>query len=94
MDLSNAYQIIPVHPDDQMLLGISWQGSTYVDRTLPFGLRSAPKIFTAVADCPAWSLHYEEVEFGIHYLDDFLLMGHQGSGEAAWPKEVTISTFN
>ena len=43
MDLSKAYRIIPVHPDDQQLLGISWQASTFVDRALPFGLRSAPK---------------------------------------------------
>ena len=83
MDLSNAYRMVPVHPDDQPLLGISWQGSTFVDRALPFGLRSAPKIFTAVADCLAWSLRCEGVRYVIHYLDDFLFMGRQGAGEAA-----------
>ena len=30
----------------------------------------------------------------MHYLDDFLIMGPQGSGEAAWAKEVAISTLN
>ena len=59
MDLSNVYRIVPVHPDNQLLLGISWQGSTFVDRALPFGLHSAPKIFTVVADCLAWSLRCE-----------------------------------
>ena len=49
-DVKEAYRTVPVHEDDQPLLGISWQGVTYVNRVLPFGLRSAPKIFTAIAD--------------------------------------------
>ena len=83
MDLSNACQIVPVRPDDQALLGISWQGSTFVDQALPFGLRSAPKIFTDIADCLAWSPCCEGVRYVIHYLDDLLLKGRLGSGEAA-----------
>ena len=37
LDLSNAYRMVPVHPDDQPLLGVCWQGNTYVDWALPFG---------------------------------------------------------
>ena len=43
-DLSNAYCILQVHPDDQSFLGVTWQGNIYIHRSLPFGLRSAPKI--------------------------------------------------
>ena len=49
IDLSNAYHIVLVHPHDQILLGITWQDKVYIARALPFGLRSAPKIFNAVA---------------------------------------------
>ena len=49
-DIKEAYRMVPIHPDDQLLLGIWWNGCVYIDRMLPFGLRSAPKIFTAVAD--------------------------------------------
>ena len=48
LDLCDAYRIIPVHPEDQHLLAIEWQGMTFVDKALPFGLRSAPKVFSAV----------------------------------------------
>ena len=41
LDLSNVYRIVPVHPNDQPRSGISWQGYIYMDRALPFGLRSA-----------------------------------------------------
>ena len=49
LDLEAAYRHVPVHPDDQGLLAVKWGNEVYVDSVLPFGLRSAPKIFTAVA---------------------------------------------
>ena len=52
--------------------GICWEGNCYVDMALPFGLRSAPLIFTAVADAIGWALLQSGVELFIHYLDDFL----------------------
>ena len=48
-DIASAYRIIPVHPVDRLLLGMVWRDKLYVDGALPFGLRSAPKPFTALA---------------------------------------------
>lgn len=56
LDLKDAYRIVPVHPADYDLLGIHWRGNTYINRALPFGLRSAPKIFNADADFINWVL--------------------------------------
>ena len=53
-DIQKAYRNIPVHPQDRMLLGMMWEGSLFVDSALPFGLRSVPKSFTAVADAAKW----------------------------------------
>ena len=55
-DIKEAYRMIPVHPHDHHLLGVRWNNSYYVDRMLPFGLGSAPKIFYAVADAIQWML--------------------------------------
>ena len=74
-DLCSAYRQVPVHRDNQHLLGIEWRGQTYIDKALPFGLRSAPKISTAVADSLAWALHCSGVSNSVHYLDDFLFWG-------------------
>lgn len=49
LDIKSAYRIIPVHPDDRLLLGMKWKGQLFIDTALPFSLRSAPKIFNAVA---------------------------------------------
>ena len=54
MDIASAYRIVPVHPGDRPLLAVQWAGKIYFDTRLPFGLRSAPKIFTAVADALQW----------------------------------------
>ena len=44
---------------------------TYIDRALPFSLRSAPKLFSAVADGLAWALQCEGIINCVHYLDFF-----------------------
>ena len=90
LDLKDAYRMVPVHPHDHPLLGISWEGSTYVDRSLPFVLRSAPKIFTAVADMLAWAVHCSGVRY---VLDNFLLLGSPGSSEANLALMSATHTF-
>ena len=83
LDIKAAYRLVPVHPDDRHLLGFMWQGASYVDGMLPFGLRSAPKIFTAIADALEWIVSRRGVAFVDHYLDDFIVLGPRGSPECA-----------
>ena len=52
VDIESAYWLIPVHPEDWPLQAVQWREQIFVDPTLPFGLRSAPKIFNAVAATP------------------------------------------
>ena len=81
LGIKSACRLVPVHPHDRHLLGVEWQGECYVDGALPFGLRSAPKIFTAVADALQWIMMNEGVSLIEHYLDDFITMGPPDSGE-------------
>ena len=79
-DVESAYRNIPVHPEDRYLLGMKWQGSYFIDMALPFGLRSAPFIFSSVADLLEWILrHNYGLNFLLHYLDDFYTMGPPNS---------------
>ena len=68
IDIESAYRLIPVHPDDRPLLGIRWRDECFCDGMLPFGLRSAPKIFTAVADALEWCIRQQGVHQVYHYL--------------------------
>ena len=77
MDIKEAYRMVPVHPQDRRLLGTRWEGSVYVDKVLPFGLRSVPLIFSAVTDALQWMLRQKGVSFVEHYLDDFITLGNQ-----------------
>jgi hypothetical protein len=81
MDIESAYRIIPVHPQDRSLLGMQWKGGIFFDTRLPFGLRSAPKIFSAVADALQWSLRKNGVTWVGHYLDDYITRGAPVSQE-------------
>ena len=81
LDVKSAYRLIPVHPHDRPLLGVRWKDQMYVDKMLPFGLRSAPKIFTAVADALEWCIRRRGVQHVEHYLDDFATYGPPQSTE-------------
>ena len=75
VDIQSAYRLIPIHPDDRPLLAMQWKGKVIVDVMLPFGLRSAPKIFTAVADGLEWITRQRGVQRIEHYLDNFIVLG-------------------
>ena len=81
LENTDFFRMVPVHPADRKLLGTSWNGQTYVDVVLPFRLRSAPKIFTAVADALQYILQEQGIVHILHYLDDFLLLGRSGKAD-------------
>ena len=91
LDLKEAYRAVPVHPSDQRLLAVSWQGTTYLDRALPFGLRSAPKLFSALTDAMMWMLYERGIETALHYLDDFLILGPAGSPLCGQALQTTLT---
>ncbi|XP_071980402.1 uncharacterized protein [Engystomops pustulosus] len=79
LDLRDAYYHIPIHADSQKFLRFavvspSGEESHFQFTALPFGLSSAPRIFTKVMAEVVKYLRTEEV-LVVPYLDDFLLVG-------------------
>jgi len=83
-DVEAAYCNVPVHPSHCFLLGMKWRDQFYVDLVLPFGLRSAPFIFKAIADMVEWILvtSYQIPDL-LHYLDNFITAGPTQSLQCA-----------
>jgi hypothetical protein len=72
IDLTDAYLHIPMHPDCRHLLRFSIQDRAYQFSVLPFGLSSAPYVFTKVLRQVVQVLHQLSVRLN-PYLDDWLL---------------------
>ena len=53
LDLKAEYRNVPVQPDYWHLLGMALEGDIFIDKVLPFGLRSAPIVFSAVTEALA-----------------------------------------
>ena len=81
MDIKEAYRIVVIHPQDRPLLGMKWQESIYVDKTLPFGLRSAPLLLSALGDALMWMMQKRGASPVFHYVDDFITVGRPVSSE-------------
>ena len=75
VDIKNAFRLLPVHPSDRHLLAMEWNQQIYIDTCLPFGLRSAPKLFNILADLLSWITRQRGVSTSMHYLDDYLIIG-------------------
>ena len=71
-DISAAYRITPVRPDQQWALVVHWKDDFFVDRALPFGLASSAGIFGWVADLLV-DLYVHSGQFGplVKWVDDF-----------------------
>jgi len=73
IDLEDAYLLVPIHQDDRKFLRFRFQGSLFQFKVLPFGLASAPYIFTKILKPVLYSLR-ERGFLSVVYLDDFLLI--------------------
>ena len=73
IDLRDAYHHVSIDPGSRDLLGFSVGGQTYRFRALPFGLRTAPWLFTRVVSVVAAHLREQGLRV-FYYLDDWLLV--------------------
>ena len=74
VDLKDAYFHVPIFPGHHQFLRFSWQGQAYQFQALPFGLTTAPFVFTKVLAPVIAHLHRLRV-FIFVYLDDILIVG-------------------
>ena len=73
IDLKDAYLSVPMHRSNWKFLRFSWKEEYYQFQTLPFGLKSAPYVFTKILR-PVAALFRQEGLKILVYLDDWLLM--------------------
>ena len=84
VDLKSAFRMVPVRRADWRLLGVEWDNQIYLDKCLPFGLRSAPYLFNQVAQALSWIMRENYgIKSHIHYLDDYFLVGPAASDQCA-----------
>lgn len=76
-DLEQGYYHIEINERYRKYMGFEWEGQFYVWNVLPFGLSTAPLVFTKVLRPVAQHLRSLGLRINL-YLDDFLLMVARG----------------
>lgn len=80
-DLSSAYHHIPMHPESMRYLGFEWEHKCYCFTVLPFGLATAPWLFTKVMGHCVRFLRSPGMSMGILcYLDDVVFAAKTARG--------------
>ena len=83
-DIKSAFRLLPVHPLDYSLLGFKCEGKYYYDRALPMGCSISCNKWEMFSTFIEWYLKSRVAEGNaMHYLDDFLFVGADGSNECA-----------
>ena len=78
IDLKDAYLVITIHQQYHRFLRFHWEDQDYEFVCLPFGLASAPRVFTKVMRTVVTFLRNRGIRCVI-YLDDLLLMNKSPS---------------
>lgn len=73
IDLEDAYLLVPIAQEHRRFLRFQWKGTTYEFTALPFGLATAPYIFTKIMRPVVRSLRQKGL-CSVVYLDDLLLI--------------------
>lgn len=74
LDLKDSYFLIPIDKRYRKYLRFSFQGQLYEFNCMPFGLNTAPQVFTKLLKPLAHSLRSQGF-LSVIYLDDILLLG-------------------
>ena len=72
IDLQDAYFHVPIHPSSRNYLRFAFENKVFQFRVLPFGLNTAPQIFTRLGHTVTGYLHRLVISV-IPYLDDWLV---------------------
>ena len=70
--LQDAYFHVPIHPSSRKYLRFAFENRVYQFQVLPFGLNTAPQVFTRLGHTVTAYLHRQGVSV-IPYLDDWLV---------------------
>ncbi|RUM44978.1 MAG: hypothetical protein DSY80_03845 [Desulfocapsa sp.] len=74
-DITDAYRLIPIKPEDHPKLGMHFDGKYYFDKCLPQGCASSCKIFETFSTAiQAIFQHYHPQAHCVHMIDDFLIL--------------------
>lgn len=76
LDLQDAYLHVPIYPPHRRFLRFIFQGLHYQWRVLPFGISSAPWLFTRITAPICRYLHLRGMHFD-PYIDDCLMSNPQ-----------------
>ena len=75
LDLKDAYLHIPMYPSDRQFLRFCIQGKHYQFKAMPFGLATAPGVFTKLMAAVGGFLRTKQIHIFM-YLDDWLIQNN------------------
>ena len=90
VDVASAYHHVDMAPESSPYLGFEWEGVFYCFDVLPFGLSSAPWLFTTVMSHTTRFLRASGVEL-LQYLDDLIFAHESAHGSVSCARRLVAT---
>jgi hypothetical protein len=91
IDITKAYHHVPVSTEMRSYLAFGYAGEYYQYYGMPFGIKTAPRIFTQIMKTAMKEIGRRWEISSIQYLDDLLFLHH--NGEELRKKIIQIADF-
>ena len=80
IDIKSAFKLLLINPADLYLLGIFYNGTSYIDKCLSMGCSVSCSLFDKLSTFLHWVVQFRTgLDTIDHYLDDFSFMGADSS---------------
>ena len=93
IDLKDAYLSVHVHKSSQTYLCFQWRNRCHAFLGLPFGLNTAPRVFTKLLKPIAAYLRKRGIRINV-YLHDFLILGSSIEESKANTRPSPVARFH
>ena len=80
VDLQRAFRNLRIDPSDYPLLGLKWQGNTYIDVALAFGFKNGAAVCQLCTDVITHTLRRQKIWL-MNYLDDYIGISNVNQAE-------------
>jgi hypothetical protein len=71
-DVDAAYHQMPIAPEDQHYVAITWDGNIHINTNFSFSGSSSPGVFSLLANAITFIFRFKKIEDLIKWVDDFV----------------------
>ena len=94
IDLQDAYVHVPIYPSSRKYLGFAFENKVYQFQVLPFGLNTAPQVFTRLGHTVTGYLHHQGISLQPLSAGNSTEFSQADNSKTIQPREINLTSLD